>query len=96
MLTHDEIRSAVEKTAELHPIKSVFYFGSYADGRVTTKSDLDILVEFDTPRVSLLVISGVKVELEDILKIPVDVICLPLPEDSFLEIDKAVHVYGKT
>jgi len=94
MLTHDEIRSAVEKAAEFHPIKTASYFGSYADGRATSGSDLVLLIEFDLPRVSLFVISAIKIELEDVLNVAVDVICVPLPKDSILEINRAVRVYG--
>ena len=94
MLTHDEIRSAVAKTAELHPIKKVSYFGSYADGKATSGSDLDLLIEFDLPRVSLFVLSAIKIELEEILQVPVDVIRAPLPKGSLLEPQRVVQVYG--
>ena len=94
MLTHEEIRSAVTKIAELHPIKKASYFGSYADGKATNKSDLDLLVEFHKPRVSLFVLSAIKMDLEEQLKIPVDVIHAPLQKDSFIEPQKVVQVYG--
>ena len=84
MLTHEEIQNAVSKTAEFHPIKKASYFGSYADGKATGKSDLDLLVEFDKPRISLFVLSAIKLDLEDQLKIPVDVIHAPLPKDSLI------------
>jgi hypothetical protein len=35
----------------------------------------------------------IKLDLEDILGINVDVIHAPIPDDSFLEIDKTVVVY---
>ena len=94
MLTHEEIRSAVTKTAELHPIKKASYFGSYADGKATSNSDLDLLVEFDRPRVSLFLLSAIKLDLEDQLKIPVDVIHAPLPKDALIHPQKVVPVYG--
>ena len=94
MLTHEEISNAVAKTALLHPIKRVFYFGSYADGRATSESDLDLLIEFHKPRVSLFVLSDIKIDLEDRLKIPVDVIHAPLPEGSLIKPQKVVQVYG--
>ena len=94
MITHDEITKAVAKTAKAHPIKSVSYFGSYADGRATNESDLDLLIEFNLPRVSLFVLSAIKIELEEMLNIPVDVIRAPLPKDSLLELQKVVQVYG--
>ena len=94
MLTHEKICSAVAKTAEHHPIKKVSYFGSYADGRATSKSDLDLLIEFHKPRISLFVLSAIKLDLEDLLQVPVDVIHAPIPEDSLLEIKEVVLVYG--
>jgi len=94
MLTHEEIRSAVAKTAEFHSIKKASYFGSYADGKATSNSDLDLLVEFDKPRISLFVLSAIKLDLEDQLKIPVDVIHAPLPKDALIEPQRVVPVYG--
>jgi len=95
MLTHEKIRSAVAKTAELHPIKRASYFGSYADGRATSESDLDLLIEFHKPRISLFVLSAIKLDLEDLLNVSVDVIHAPLPDDSLLEIKDVVLVYGQ-
>ena len=95
MLTHEKIRSAVAKTAELHPIKKASYFGSYASGQATSESDLDLLIEFYKPRISLFVLSAIKLDLEDLLKVSVDIIHAPLPDDSLLEIKEVVLVYGK-
>ena len=95
MLTHEQICSAVQKVAEIYPIQKVSYFGSYADGNATEDSDLDLLVEFNpNQKISLFEVSGVKIDLEDILKIPVDVIALPIPEGAFIEINKEIFVYG--
>ena len=94
MLTHDEISRAIEQTAELFPIKQASYFGSYAEGRQTDFSDLDLLLEFQNPAVSLITLSAIKNSLEDRLKIPVDVIHAPINEESLIKIGKAVQVYG--
>ncbi|MCL2197510.1 MAG: nucleotidyltransferase domain-containing protein [Defluviitaleaceae bacterium] len=94
MLTHEKICSAVAKAAELHPIKKVSYFGSYADGNATSKSDLDLLVEFHKPRISLFVLSAIKLDLQDLLNVPVYVIHAPLPKDSLIEPKKVVLAYG--
>ena len=94
MLTHEEICSAVLKAAELHPIKKVSYFGSYAEGRATSDSDLDLLVEFQSPHISLFVLSAIKIELEDVLNVAVDIIHAPLPKDSLIEPKRVVTVYG--
>ncbi len=94
MLTHEDICSAVSQLADKFPIKKVAYFGSYADSRQTETSDLDILVEFHQQAVSLLLLSAIKEELEKKLKITVDVVHSPLPENSLITVDKAVKVYG--
>ena len=94
MITHDEIITAVKKTALAYPIKTVSYFGSYADGQPTNESDLDLLIEFHKPTVSLIALAGIKIDLEEQLKISVDVIHAPVPSDSFIEFKKVVQVYG--
>ena len=95
MLQHDEISKAIEYVASYFPLKKASYFGSYAEGQQTDASDLDLLLEFQNPAVSVFMLSAIKNELEDILKIPVDVIHAPIPEDSLLEIGKEVKVYGQ-
>ena len=94
MLAHDQIRTAVAQTARQHPIKKVSYFGSYADGRATEESDLDLLIEFDKPRVSLFLLSEIKLDLQDQLKVSVDVIHAPLPDGALITPQKVVDVYG--
>jgi hypothetical protein len=94
MITHSEISKAVERIAETFPLKSAVYFGSYADGRQTEASDLDLMLEFQKPAVSLFMLSAIKNDLEEQLKIPVDIIHAPLSEDSFIEVGKVVRIYG--
>ena len=92
MLTHERIVEAIAKKAEQFSLKKVSYFGSYADGNATEKSDLDLLVEF-TGTVSLLTIFGLQNDLEEELNIPVDVVCSPVPKTSYIEIGSTVDVY---
>jgi predicted nucleotidyltransferase len=94
MLSHEEISRAVAHVASAFPITRVSYFGSYAEGKQTETSDLDLLLEFQKPAVSLFMLSAIKIELEDQLKIPVDVFHAPLAKDSFIEVGKEVRVYG--
>jgi len=94
MLTHEKICSAVAKMAEVHPIRRVSYFGSYADSRATSESDLDLLIEFHKPRISLFVLSAIKLDLEDLLNVSVDVIHAPLSQDSVIEPKEMVLAYG--
>lgn len=53
MPTKEKIRRAVEELKAVYHLRSVSIFGSYAEGRATANSDLDLLVEFDAPAVSL-------------------------------------------
>jgi predicted nucleotidyltransferase len=95
MLTHEQIVQAVEKASTEFSLQKVAYFGSYADGNATEKSDLDVLVEFHNPPRSLLTIIALKCCLEDELNIPVDVIEIPLPKKARFKIGKTVPVYER-
>ena len=95
MLSHDVISEKISLLASQYPLKKVSYFGSYASGMQTPESDLDLLVEFTTPGVSLIMLSDLKSRLEDELKVAVDIIHYPLSENAFISIDKAVPVYGE-
>jgi predicted nucleotidyltransferase len=92
MLTHESIVNAVKKAANEFPLIKVAYFGSYAEHRATEESDLDLLVEFEQPAVSILTIIRLKHYLEEQLLKPVDVIHAPLPETAIIEIGKQVNV----
>ena len=94
MLSHNTIFEKINMIAPSYPLKSVAYFGSFANGTQTATIDLDILVEFSTNAVSLLLLSDLKNRLEDELMISVDIIHYPLPEGALIKIDKTVPVYG--
>ena len=51
--TEERIRRAVDGLKSVYPLRSVRIFGSCAEGRAAANSDLDLLVEFDPPAVSL-------------------------------------------
>ncbi|NLC47458.1 MAG: hypothetical protein GX766_10005 [Firmicutes bacterium] len=65
----------------------------YAEGTATEKSDLDLLVEFHTPAISLFILSEMKYRIEEELNIPVDLIHAPLPDDTILQINKQLLIY---
>ncbi|MCL1995424.1 MAG: nucleotidyltransferase domain-containing protein [Defluviitaleaceae bacterium] len=92
MLTHDQIVEGVRKAKEEFPLTKVLYFGSYANGEASDNSDLDLLVEFEKPTVSILTVIGLKQFLERELKKSVDVIHLPIPNEAIIEIGKTVSV----
>ncbi len=90
----DEILKGVSVVAQEYSIKRVDLFGSVATGRATEHSDVDLLVEFMEPRVSLLTLNGLKYRLEELLESDVDVIHGPLSADSMIEIDERISLYG--
>lgn len=95
MLTIKQILIAAEIVAKEFPIINMSLFGSYAENRNTEDSDVDILVEFSPQAcVTLLTICAVKCRMEELLNTPVDVITLPIPQDSILEINKVVPLYA--
>ncbi len=57
------------------PVLKAWLFGSFARGEETSKSDVDLLVEFDkNARVSLMKHAGMIVDLERKLRRPVDLV----------------------
>jgi len=96
MKTLPEIKSIITAIAKDYDVKSVKLFGSYADGRATTASDIDLLVEYNTPP-TLLNFLGLKEHLEDKLKVRVDLVRYPInPKhqlSSGFKINKAIPLY---
>jgi len=92
MLTHDRIVHVINKAANEFPLIKVDYFGSYANGEATENSDLDLLVEFIEPAVSILSIIRLKNYLEDEFEKTVDVIHAPIPDGAIIEIGRTVNV----
>lgn len=89
-----KIKYAVSAAAQEYPIMKAELFGSYANGSNHTDSDVDLLLEFTTPQVSLLTLHAVKCRLEELLNTAVDIIHGPLPEDSMIVIDRKIPLYG--
>lgn len=92
MPTEEAIRNVLQELKRTYALRSVRIFGSYAEGRATAESDLDLLVEFDHPTVSLITINSFKYDLEDALGLPVDVIHAPLPAHSMIQPGRMVQV----
>ena len=73
MLTFENIKSSIIKVAKQYDIKKVSLFGSYADGVQNEDSDIDLLVEFATPSVSLFKLAGIKIKLQELMGKDVDI-----------------------
>lgn len=67
------IGSIIINVLKKHSIRKASIFGSYARGEQRRNSDIDILIE-PAKGMSLLDISGLKIELEDTLNRKVDII----------------------
>lgn len=93
MLTIDKIKKAVLSVIVNYPVKRIDLFGSYAEGTNTAASDVDLMVEFQTPTVSLLTLSSMRCSLEDALDTEVDLIHGPLNENSLITLGKVVPIY---
>ncbi len=93
MLTLEQIKISAEKIALRYPVKRISLFGSFADGNATENSDVDLLIEFSSPNVSLFLLSEIKSELESKLNADVDLIHAPVEEGSVLKIDEVVDIY---
>ena len=95
MLTIDMIQKGVVEIAPLYDIKRAVLFGSYADGTQTEENDVDLLVEFFHPSVSLYKLAGAKLKLQDLIGRDVDLIHAPVPPNSFIEVNNEVLLYDK-
>lgn len=89
----EEIRNAIFSLAEKYSIKKATLFGSRAAGTNNENSDVDLIIEFSC-NVSLLTLSRLKLELEEILSKDVDIIHGPVTEDDLIVIDKEVELYA--
>jgi len=94
MLTVQQIADSVSVASREYPLRKVELFGSYANGNNTPQSDVDLLVEFTQPRVSLLTLNALKYRMEELLGADVDIVHGPLPADTMLEVDRRILLYG--
>lgn len=94
-MTIEEIKAGVEKVAKEYDLKKVTLFGSYAEGKQTAKSDVDLLVEFiDDSKATYFTVYRLQAKLEKSIGKKVDALPAPIPRDSLLRINKEVFLYG--
>jgi len=97
VLTVDEIRASVELVVKDYPVERVTLFGSYADGKQTAGSDIDLLITFDENSikpVTYFTLYRFQNDVEKLVGKKVDVLFYPIPEGSLLKINKEVVLYG--
>lgn len=68
-----EVRDMVQDVMRAHGVVRASVFGSVARGQETAESDADFLVEFEPGR-SLLDLSGLRLDLIDLLGREIDVV----------------------
>ncbi len=66
--TLESIRSKSTRILKKYGVRKVDLFGSYAEGTASVDSDIDLLVEFTTNSVSLLLLNQIKNEHEEDLE----------------------------
>ena len=81
------------KLIDQYPISKVILFGSRANGTNRENSDIDLIMEFYAP-VTLITLSAIKLGIEEIIHLSVDVIHGPIVADDMIEMDKKVVLYA--
>jgi hypothetical protein len=92
-VTIETIKNSLAKIVETYPIRRISLFGSRADGTNQEDSDVDLIVEFSAP-ITLMTISMLRCELEDLLGLSVDIIHGPIQSTDMIEIGKVVELYA--
>lgn len=82
--TIQQIQSIVSPIAREHGVSSVSLFGSYATGKATADSDVDLKIEKGRLR-SLFQLSGLRLAFEEALHVPVDLVTSESSDKLFLE-----------
>lgn len=81
--TIEELKRIIAPIAQAHGLHSVSLFGSYSKGTAIRSSDVDLKIE-KGGAMSLFQLSGLRLEIEDALKMPVDLIPTSSLSERFL------------
>ena len=81
--TIHQIQSIVSPIAKEYGVSSVALFGSYATGKATPDSDVDLKIEKGRLR-TLFQLSGLRLALEDALNLRVDLVTSESSDKDFL------------
>lgn len=92
-MTVEMLKSSILTIVNDYPIKKVTLFGSRATGMNREDSDVDLIMEFLMP-ISLLTLSMIRIRLEEILNVGVDIIHGPIEKTDLIKIGKVVELYA--
>lgn len=82
--TIEELRDIITPIAQQHGVKSIALFGSYSKGTADANSDIDLKIEKGQLK-SLFQICGFRLDVEDALQLPVDLITSDSSDRDFLD-----------
>lgn len=92
-MTNDMIKEKVVSIVGEYPVKRVTLFGSRAEETNQENSDVDLIVEFFEP-VSLFMLSEIRLRLEELLGLDVDMIHGPIRDGDLIEVGKEIELYA--
>lgn len=92
-MNNDIIKERVLSIVDEYPVKRIVLFGSRAEETNQENSDVDLIMEFLEP-ISLLMLSNIKLQLEEILGLEVDIIHGPIREGDLIEVGREIELYA--
>jgi predicted nucleotidyltransferase len=92
-VTIESLKNCIQMVAEEYPIKKAALFGSRAERLEQEDSDVDLIMEFSKP-VSLLTLSMLRLRLEEMLEVDVDIIHGPVKDTDLIEVGKVIELYA--
>lgn len=92
-MTNEIIKEKVLSIVEEYPVKRIVLFGSRAEETNRENSDVDLIMEFLEP-ISLFTLSAIRLRLEEILGLEVDIIHGPIREGDLIEVGKEIELYA--
>ncbi|MBR1455440.1 MAG: nucleotidyltransferase domain-containing protein [Lachnospiraceae bacterium] len=94
-MKNNELKDFINSISQKYDLKKVILFGSRARGIYKYDSDIDLLVEYNTPTVSILKTVGLMQEIENKFNLSVDIVRYPIKNRGIeLRIDAEVPIYG--
>lgn len=91
-MTIESIQRSLLEIVKAYPIHRITLFGSRANGTNREDSDVDLIIEFSAP-ITLMTISKLRCELEEMLGVGVDIIHGPIQATDMIEIGRTVELY---
>ncbi len=94
-MVNSELKNFINEISGKYNLKKVILFGSRADGTNREDSDIDLMIEYNTPTVSIFTTVGLMQEIQGKFNVPVDIVRYPLKNRGVkLRINKEEILYG--